>query len=133
MNIASNYAMRAETFWAAWEPICDFRRRLRMRLRLNRRLAEQERERRAALESALRAWALFSLPVAVQALPLVLWWPVGDFHDTFLAVGVTLQGEVGGAFAWSVAAPGDGYEPLALTEVPWADMVPAEAVEEQRS
>ena len=132
-DIASNDAMRVETFWAAWAPIRDFRRRLHKRLQLSHRLAELELERHAALEAALRVWALCSLPVAAPfALPMVLWWPVGNADDPVLVVGVMLQGAVG-VFAWPVAARGGGPgEPLALTELAWADMVEIEAAEEPR-
>jgi hypothetical protein len=112
--------MRAEIFWAAWDPICDFRRRLRARLRRQHRLAELERERRATLGLLLRAWARVSL--ATRALALSL--PFGQ--NIFFTLRITWQRQALRAITWPVVPSGD----LSLTEVPW-DETPPERSEDE--
>jgi hypothetical protein len=114
--------MRAELFWEAWGPICDFRRRLQVRVRRARRLLGTEQERRATLKTALRAWALTRLPEPLAVLPLVLWWPVGAPQEMFLPGGLAVRGVFRSAWAVEERESGVGYALLALADSPWGEL-----------
>lgn len=112
--------MHIDTFWAAWGPICDFRRRLEARIRRNRCLMETEQKRRSALQDALRCWVSATSARVWATLPLVLWWPVMELEEMFLSVSIAANGGRG-AF-WHTEEPEHqeaGYTLLALTNAPW--------------